>query len=148
MQHSESIAHIAAAYTSAQSEFESVRKDADNPYFNSKYADITSILDMLKPILTKHELAIMQLPIPSDHGAGIQTVLMHSSGEWIADEGLHMVAAKQDPQGYGGSMTYGRRYALLSFFSLATEDDDGNAAVAAVSKAELARQAAAARRSG
>jgi hypothetical protein len=139
MIHSEEITEVSAAFVAAQEEFEAVSKDADNPYFNSKYADITSILGMVRPIFAKHGLALIQSCSPSTDGVNIQTVVLHASGQYLADDYLHVPAAKQDPQGYGGAITYARRYAMLAFLCLATEDDDGNAASQAMTKAEAAR---------
>ena len=52
---------------------------------------------------------------------------MHESGEWLESDGLTMKPVKNDPQGMGSAITYARRYALQSFLSLNTgEDDDGN----------------------
>lgn len=141
MIHSEQIDAVSEAFVAAQAEFEAVSKDADNPFFNSKYADITSILSMVKPILAKHGLALIQSCAPSADGINIQTIVLHSSGQYLADDYLHVPAAKHDPQGFGGAITYARRYAMLAFLCLATEDDDGNAASQAMSKAEAARAA-------
>lgn len=147
MNTSESIEALAPAFVAAQASFTAVSKDATNPFFNSRYADLNSILDMARPILAENQLAIMQLCQPSMDGVLVQTTLMHETGQWISDESLHLPAAKQDPQGYGAALTYARRYALQSFLCLSTEDDDGNAATAAVSKVEAAKAAAALRRS-
>lgn len=143
MQKSDTIDAIAAALVEVQSEMQKVSKDAKNPFFNSKYADLTSIIDSTRPVLTKHGISVLQLPIPDRDGIVLQTMLMHSSGEWIADEGLHLPAAKNDPQGFGSAVTYARRYALATVLGVAQEDDDANSATAAMSKVEAARYRAA-----
>ena len=142
MNTSETISEVSAAFVLAQSEFDGISKDSTNPFFNSRYADINNVLDMVLPVLAKHGLAVMQLPAPTTKGVRLQTVLLHTSGEWIADECLDIVAPKDDPQGYGQAITYGRRYSLLSVLGLRTEDDDANSSVAAMSKVEQARLAA------
>jgi hypothetical protein len=71
-------------------------------------------------------------------GDGLTTMLMHSSGEWLAATS-RMTPKDQTPQGQGSAITYLRRYALSSVLGLATEDDDdGNAA----SKAPVAAKRA------
>lgn len=144
---SETIGEVSSALVKARSEFTAVSKDSENPYFNSKYSDINSILGMIDPILSNHGLSIIQPSIPSGDGVCIQTVLLHESGEYLASEGMLVPAAKNDPQGYGAAVTYTCRYALQSFFGLRSEDDDGNAAVQAMSKVEQARARAAQRSS-
>jgi hypothetical protein len=99
-------------------------KDSANPFFKSKYADLASIWDACREPLSKNELAIIQIP----QCDGIETILAHSSGEWIKGF-LKISPAKQDAQSIGSALTYARRYALAAMVGIAPEDDDGNAAV-------------------
>ena len=85
MQHSESIKEIAAALLKAQQSFETATKDADNPFFKSKYADLPEVWRVAKGPLGANGLAIIQSP-ESDGNGGIEieTMLVHApSGEWI-----------------------------------------------------------------
>jgi hypothetical protein len=66
-----------------------------------------------------------------EDGVIIETLFIHESGETISGGKFHVVASKQDPQGYGSAMTYARRYALQAACGIAPEDDDGNRAVSA-----------------
>jgi hypothetical protein len=50
MNKSESIAALAAALAKAQSEMESAPFDRANPFFNSRYATLASVMAALKPI--------------------------------------------------------------------------------------------------
>jgi len=57
------------------------------------------------------------------------TTLAHSSGEFVKGR-LELKPAKQDAQGVGSVITYGRRYALAAMVGVAPlDDDDGEAAV-------------------
>jgi len=56
LNHSESIKELAAALVAAQAEMPVVPKEADNPYFKSKYADLASIVKMIQPVLHKNNL--------------------------------------------------------------------------------------------
>lgn len=116
---------------SAFSEIESAAKDKVNPHFKSKYADLTSVIDAIKPVLAKHNLVFYQRPQPSEDGVLVQTVLRHASGEEIDLGTLYVPANKRDAQGFGSAITYARRYALMTAFGVPAEDDDGNAAVKA-----------------
>ena len=122
---------ICAAYVAAFAELEAATKTASNPHFKSKYADLPTVIDAIKPHLSKHGLAFMQMPKPSDGGISIETILIHTSGDKLSMGVLFVPANRQDAHGYGSALTYARRYALQTCFGLPTEDDDGNAAVQA-----------------
>jgi hypothetical protein len=121
-------ASFSADVVNAFSEIEGAAKDKLNPHFKSKYADLTSVIDAIKPVLARHNLAFYQRPQPSDTGILVQTMLRHASGEEIDLGTLYVPANKQDAQGFGSAMTYARRYALMTAFGVPAEDDDGNAA--------------------
>jgi hypothetical protein len=120
---------ICAAYVAAFAELDAATKTANNPHFKSKYADLQAVIDAIKPHLSKHGLAFMQMPKPSEGGVSIETILIHSSGDKMSMGVLFVPANRQDAHGYGSALSYARRYALLTCFGLFQEDDDGNAAV-------------------
>jgi len=128
MQHSETLGELGIALTAAQSEFSAVPKDSVNPFFKSKYAALPEVVKSATPILTRHGLSIAQFIGYSEGQDTLTTVLLHCSGEYIAETmRLHLV--KNDPQGQGSAVTYARRYSYMSVLGLvADEDDDGNAA--------------------
>jgi len=119
------------AMAMAFAEIEAATKSANNPHFKSKYADITAVIDAIKPALIKHGLFFTQHPQPSEDGVTVETVLHHASGESLSLGSLYLPANKRDAQGFGSALTYARRYALQTAFGVPTEDDDGNAAVKA-----------------
>ncbi len=124
---SESITELAKALCKAQAEIESVKKESSNPFFKSKYADLSSVWAAIREPLTKNGLCLVQNPSSKDNRAQVATILMHTSGEYIRSV-LEMAAVKSDPQGIGSAITYARRYAILAIIGIAPEDDDGNAA--------------------
>lgn len=125
MNHSEQIDKIAPAWIAALHEVNNVTVDGDGNW--GKYATIGACLAVVKPVLARHGLAVQQYSRPGDGRVLITTRIWHDSGQWIEDEGLAM-PAPNDPQKVGGSVTYGRRYALTTFFAIATADDDGQSA--------------------
>jgi len=126
---SDSIQHVAAALVKFQSEVIDPAKDGNNPHFKSKFVELNDLLAAVRPILTKHGLAIMQEPAGNGADITITTILLHDSGEWIEFEPLTLKAQKIDPQGAGSAITYGRRYALSAVLGVAwDDDDDGNSA--------------------
>jgi hypothetical protein len=125
MTHSESIANIAKALSLFHIKVETIKKDANNPYFKSTYASLSNILDSIKEPLMESGLSIAQFPHMEKT---LITLLMHGeSGEWI-ESFYEMKPVKDDPQGRGSVLTYQRRYALSAILLLnIDDDDDGNA---------------------
>jgi hypothetical protein len=119
---------ISAAMAKAFPAIEGAVKGRVNPAFRSKYADLSAVIDAIKPHLAEHGLWFMQRTHPVDGGVGVETVIFHASGQSISGGVLRLPAAKQDPQGYGSALTYCRRYSLMAAFGVPAEDDDGNAA--------------------
>src|SRR5215472_12379380 len=138
MNRSESINELASALSRAQSEIGSALKESDNPYFASKYADLSSVWQACKAGLTQNGLSVSQFAESAYTEAGLVvslvTMLLHSSGEWLAGE-LRIAPAKQDAQSIGSCLTYMRRYALAAIAGVVTEDDDGAAASGTVKAA-------------
>lgn len=125
MEQSESIKSIAVALCGFHSEVGKIKKTNVNPFFKSKYADLSSILDVIEAPLNENGLSFVQFPTGEN---GLTTMLMHVSGEWIK-ESFIMHPTKNDPQGLGSAITYQRRYALGAILGLNIDiDDDGNAA--------------------
>ena len=127
MNKSDSIASLAAALAKAQGEMENASKNSQNPHFKSKYADLAEILNTVRPVLSKHGLAVTQFPAFEGGTAHVETILTHASGEWMSGT-CSAPVQKSDPQGVGSALTYLRRYSLAAVCGLAQEDDDANAA--------------------
>lgn len=125
---SESIKELCAALAKAQPMIEGAIKDKTNPHFRSQYADLGNVIDAVKPALAMNGLSFIQRCHDSDRGPSVETIILHSSGEWISCGTIHIPATKQDAQGFGSALTYARRYSLSAAFGVAPEDDDGNAA--------------------
>ena len=123
---SPTIGKLADALAKAQAEMEGAAKDAVNPHFRSKYADLASVRDACRP-LAKHGIAHLQPTRADGPHVTVTTLLIHSSGEWIAED-LTLTAGQNTPQSVGSAITYGRRYGLAAMVGIAPEDDDGEAA--------------------
>lgn len=128
MRHSETIADLAAALSAAQGEMPAAPLDGRNPHFNSRYATLTGLVTTARPVLARHGLSVVQ---GRGEGGGIETTILHSSGQWITCDGEPLSPVKADPQGIASAITYARRYGLAAACGLvADDDDDGNAATA------------------
>lgn len=126
MNKSESIQNIAKALLTFQTKIEKIKKDSKNPFFKSKYASLSNILDNIQIPLAESGLSFSQHPDGEDQ---LTTILMHAdSGEWLQSS-YFISPVKKDPQAIGSSITYSRRYALVAILGLnIEEDDDGNKA--------------------
>lgn len=127
MEKSESIKSIAAAMCKAQGEMGSAHKGANNPFFKSKYADLGAVIEVVKEPFANNGLSYVQFPINDGDKIGVETILMHESGEWLSNS-FTVKASKQDAQGAGSVITYCKRYSLQAVAGIPSEDDDGNAA--------------------
>ena len=135
MEKSETIGKLSLALSKVQSQLRPAKENSTNPFFKSSYADLGSVWDSVRKLLSDNELCIIQMP--TDVG-GVTTFLSHSSGEWISS--TCFIPAKEDAHGVGSAISYARRYALASFVGVVTgEDDDGNMAVKGVSSKPLPR---------
>ena len=130
MKQSESITDLATALCLAQAEMGGAIKDSNNPFFKSSYADLTSVIKVIKEPFAKYGLSFVQLPVTSagGNGVGVSTMLMHKSGQWLQGEYL-LPMDKVTPQGAGSAITYARRYALQSLVGIPSVDDDSELAM-------------------
>jgi hypothetical protein len=128
MNQSEQINDLAKALAIVQGKLEHAKKDSTNPHFKSKYADLASIWEACRELLTENELAVVQTNSPSENGITVVTTLMHSSGQWI-NGSIYLPSDRSGgPQGYGSAMTYARRYALAAMVGIYQDDDDAQTA--------------------
>lgn len=137
MRMSDSITELAGALAKAQGQIEDATKDATNPHFKMKYADLASVRRAVRKPLAENDLAVTQFlrtevggPDGRDQRLWVEldTMVLHKSGEWMM-ECLRMPVLKSDPQGIGSAATYARRYGLMAMLGVAPDDDDdGNAA--------------------
>ena len=136
MNKSESIKELATSLAKAQGSIKGAIKDSSNPFFKSKYADLASVVEAIRSAFAANGLSYIQTVEPSQADeVRVETMILHSSGEWISCGVLALPVSKVDAQGYGSALTYARRYSLSAAVGVASEaDDDGNAAVAAKPK--------------
>ncbi len=108
-----------------KSEIGKMSKEKDNPFFKSKYFDINQILENLKPLEEKHKISITQPLTHIETVPAIALVIDDLESEEQIRE-VTPLPVNNDPQKMGSSITYFRRFALVSYFELQAEDDDGN----------------------
>jgi hypothetical protein len=129
MKSSETLEKLAPALVKAQAAMAGATKSAKNPFFKSTYANLEEVIKVVKAAFEENGLSFIQFPVSSEGHAGVETIILHESGEFISNEFL-LKCAKVDPQGMGSAITYARRYGLQAACGIPSEDDDGNAASA------------------
>ena len=87
------------------------------------YAPLSEVIDAIRKALSDNALAIMQPTKLVEGKLIVETLLSHSSGEWVKGEIL-IESQTQDAQSQGSALTYARRYALSSLLGIASEEDD------------------------
>lgn len=134
-----------AELAQAQAEFLPVRKNKVNPATHSKYADLQSILDAVRPALNAHGFFLFQRVACTDEYVNVETFLGHgteqlSSGVFSVPFAGLKNGATNAAQALGSARTYACRYSLCSFLCVAADDDDdGNATAAPQTKPQQAR---------
>ena len=132
---SESKSTIFTALVAAQGEMTNPKKNADNPFFKSKYADLTECWKACASALQNNGLAVIQT-VEEDR---LITRLIHESGQELKDGGIPLLGytnARNPAQAFGSAITYARRYGLSALLGLCPEDNDGNSLVADTKKQE------------
>lgn len=123
MNKSDNISEIAKAMCQAQPKLRVAIKDSANPFFKSKYADLQNVWEACKEAIHGSGLSVVQIPTHIDGEPALETVLLHTSGQWVS--GVYPLSpTKKDPQGVGAAITYARRYALAAVVGVVYDDDD------------------------
>ena len=147
---SDSIANLTLALSIVQGKMTHAIKDSANPFFKSKYADLESVWDACRSLLSENGLAVMQFPgdinfvqLEKENGdiniatkMSLTTIISHKSGEFMSQE-MSVPVTKPDAQGAGSALTYMRRYALAAVVGVVQADDDANAAVVSKSSSAM-----------
>jgi len=122
-------ANIHTALLAAQKEMGPVFKNATNPAFKSKYADLGAVIETITDPLHNNGIVFYQVIGTDGTNHWLDTSLvLAETGDKIVSHAPIISKDPTDPQKFGGAVTYQRRYSLLSLLGLAPEDDDGNEA--------------------
>lgn len=125
---------IYSKIASIQDELGNIKKDATNPHFKNTYATYEKCIEVIYPLLRKHELVVYHgFAVPETGSDPIITTTIKEIGEdkmktSSFSQSLKVPLVKNDPQALGSAITYAKRYMLLAMLGLGTEDDDGEAA--------------------
>lgn len=117
------INEISAALSAFQGEVEQPSLNKENPYFKSRYVDLSGVLKAAQKTMSKHGLSVAQII----DGGDIITLLSHKSGQWF--KSVCPIGSYKNQQDRGSAITYTKRYAICALLGIAADtDDDGNSA--------------------
>jgi len=130
LHHSAEFTNIYAAFIHAQAEFTAVpknktatiRNQKTGSVYTYKYADLADVLAMALPVLTRHDLGLLQPHIQVDGRLRVCTRLIHATGEWLMSDGVAILESGS-PQEFGTDSTYYRRYDACTFLGIVADED-------------------------
>lgn len=96
--------------------------------FTAKYVSLDVLLDAIKPILAKHDLALRQQIISEDGKVGVMTQFIHADGTTFDAGRLLLKADGLTPQQVGSLVTYSRRITASTAAGVSVDTDDDGAA--------------------
>lgn len=96
--------------------------------FKFKYASLNAVQSALKGPLSDQGICYMQFPTSNGTKVSIETMVGHTSGEWITRV-FSLTASSADVKEIGSCVTYGKRYALAAIFNLTPDEDMDASAV-------------------
>ena len=118
-----------ADFVAALNALENVSANKSNPAFKgSKYVSLDQLLDAVKPVLAKHNLALCQsVDTTADGRIGVQTSFRHRDGTVFPGGMLFIRADGMSPQQIGAALTYIRRQSVQTACCVSVDADlDGN----------------------
>lgn len=121
---SDQINELVAAMAKAHGEYPSIGKNRVNPFFKSEYADFDSIMNSIRPTLSKNGLALVQVTVidPNTGSRTLHTKVMHSSGQWMESR-QRIIPEKNDDQKFASSVTFNKRHQAMSILNITISDD-------------------------
>lgn len=99
-------------------------KEANTGKYRYTYASLSSLLEAIIPAASERGVAFVQVPLVNKLCVGVRTIIAGETFTFTADTafGISKIPAPQDAASF---ISYARRYAVLSIFGLAPDDDDG-----------------------
>ena len=126
MKTSDSIENVSIALVAALGELHNPDKDGTSHH--GKYATLPAILNLVRPVLEKNQLALTQDPVSDEAGrVGCVTRIVHASGQWF-EYGPFLLPGGNNAQAAGSAETYARRYVICAVLGIAADEDDDGAA--------------------
>ena len=109
-----------------QKELSHAKAEKTNPVFKSPYVPYEALWDFAKEACNAKGILIQQVSHPSEIGACIETVL-YGHGSSLSTGKMQIKADRESAQGFGGAVTYAKRYSLSMALGIGSDKaDDAN----------------------
>lgn len=127
MKISENIEEVVKGLVKFRKQLVQPKKDADNPFFKSKYVTLDGVIKAIDEAIEGTGLTYTQEAVSEGNFVSVATYILHESGQYLFFDPLTVPTTKADAQAFGSAETYARRYALAAAFGVASDiDDDAN----------------------
>ncbi len=115
--------HLLEKLLEVQKELSHAKAKKLNPHYQSLYVNFEALWDYAKEALNKHDILIQQVSHECEIGACIETVLF-GHGASLSTGKMIVKADKPTAQGFGGAVTYAKRYSLSMALGIGSDKDD------------------------
>ena len=131
---SEDVGELMTALAKAQGAFEAATKDSANSFYDSRYADLATIIKASRKPLSENGIAMFHsVSADLERQTASATAYLFLGNQFISAS-LEIPAVGKskdnkdrfDAQTIGAAQTYCRRYTIAPLLGIAQEDDDGN----------------------
>jgi len=139
MKHSDNTSQFNVALCKMQFELPVIKPESKNDYFESTFADLSTIWRGIRETIHENGFSIMQGVINIPGGENqlpvLQTRLNHISGEWMEDDGVPLIMepnkkGNKTMQAMGSAISYAKRQGLGAMIGLSISEEDDDAASA------------------
>ena len=138
MDRSDDVGALFEALSKAQGELKNPvnNKTVNAGRYSYDYASLDLVLELIRSVFSRHGLCFFQLPRVGVNILELETVIGHSSGQWIGETLVFEVKLGKDSaeKALGSAITYLRRYAISAMVGIASEEDDDSEMSSAVSR--------------
>ena len=115
---------FSAALQAAQQDITHATQDGTNSYIGSQYATLQSVIDTAKKALNAHGLVFHQVVIPTEANSVCVETFIIGFGAKLSGGPVAVPIVRVDPQGFGASLSYCRRYSLSCAVGIFQKDSD------------------------
>lgn len=124
MRTSQTIGALAKSLAIANTQIKNPNLDSVNPHFKNRYASLGAILNAIRVPFAAQGLSLVQ-SINTDNGVvSVETTVMHTSGEFIAETVSMPFPERSTVQTLGSICTYLRRYSAAAMAGIVGEEDE------------------------
>jgi hypothetical protein len=116
------IKDIATALAAFQREMPVLKKTGQN-FTKGNAATIGDVVTIARQG-AKHGLSYVQKVSRDEMGSYLESVMMHTSGQWLSSGLYPVIPEKDSPSSFGAAVTFARKNSLMALFGIADHNDE------------------------